>query len=345
MTDENSNPGLQALGDALNLSFRAFRWVVFALLASYLASGIFVVKQYEKAFVLHFGRVAGLGQERIREPGLHWSLPRPFSEIVRVPAERIQTLSTATFWHGGDAEFQEEDANGASPTLNPESDGYLITGDANILHGRWSVRYTVSDPQAYVFNFADINRLLQNELDRTVTRVAGQMSIDRALRTGIEALREGVETELAARCRELGLGLKIQGVDVLALIPPRQVAQAFDRVVQAEQERSRQISEARAYATRTMNEAQGEAARRRVEGETAKRSQLAEISADADAFRQVYDQYQKNPMVFLETLKQDRVRRALSNVDQKFVVHSRDGSREIRLQLGPEQKRPGARAD
>ncbi len=339
MTDDAPNPGLDALSDALNTSFRVFRGLLWLLLASYLASGIFIVRQHEKAFVLHFGKIAGMGEERIKGPGLHWTWPRPFSEVVRVPVERIQTLTTSTFWVKPSGDLQEDDGS-SSPRLNPERVGYLLTGDANIIHGRWSIRYTIFDPLAYAFHFSALDQILHDELDRTITRVLSRFAIDRALRTDLNALRETVETELTARGRQLGLGLRIQGVDLLAITPPQQVAPAFDAVVQAEQERSRKISEAHAYATRAMNEAHGQAARTRMEGETYKRTLLADLAADADAFKDMQIQYEKNPAVLLQTLTQETLRRVMARVEQKFVVQGKGGGQEIRLQLGPAGRRP-----
>lgn len=340
----DTDPGLQALGDALNASFRAFRWLLILLLAGYLASGIFVVAQHEKALVLRFGRIAGVGNERIKQPGLHWTLPRPFCEIVRVPAERVQSLATDTFWHRRSAEFQDDDANAPGLTLQPERDGYLLTGDANILHARWSVRFTVLDPETYILACRDRETALRDELDRAVTHVTARFPIDRALRTDIESFRSSVERELVARSRDLGLGIRVQGVDLLALIPPRQVARAFDEVVQSEQERDQKISEARAFAVRTRNETAGESARRLAEAQALQRAQVADISADADAFQRVLPQYVEQPDVFLQTLQQDRVRRALARTEQKFVIHRKEGRQEIRLQLGREGRRPDREA-
>jgi membrane protease subunit HflK len=340
MTDESPNPGMQALSDALNASFRAFRFLILGLLAAYLASGIFIVRQHEKAFVLNFGKLSGLGAERIKDPGIHWTWPRPFSEIVKVPAERVQTLTTTSFWHRQNPEYQEEDVTASGPTLDPERDGYVLTGDANILHAQWTVRYTVASPEAYAFQFTDIDQFVRHELDHAVVQVSARFATDRALRTDIASLREGVERELSKRCAAIDLGIKIQGVDMTSTVPPQQVAAAFDSVVQAEQDRAGTISEARAYAARTQNEAAGEAAKRRVEGETYKRRLLADIQADADSFTRVYANYAKNPDVFMQTMLQDTLRRTLSHVEQKYIVHGSDGQQEIRLQLGPEQRKP-----
>lgn len=332
----SSDTGTQALSEALRLSFRVLRGLMVLLAVAYLASGIFVVPQHERALVLRFGKVAGLGPDGIKEPGLHWTWPRPFSEIVRVTTERVQTLDTTSFWYGRGSDFQ--DNAGAGDTLRPETDGYVVTGDANLLHHRWALRYTVADPYAFRFGFADSEALLRAELDRAVVHVSARYAVDRALRTDLESYRAEVDRVLRARLDDLHLGLRVQGVDILAIAPPPQVAAAFDAVTQSAQERAQFISDAHAYAVRAVNEAQGEAARRRAEGETARQTRLSETTSRADAFARLYPKWRANPDVVGRTLLQDGVRRALAGVEEKYVVHRRASGQEIRLLLGPEQK-------
>jgi regulator of protease activity HflC (stomatin/prohibitin superfamily) len=130
----------------------------------------------------------------------------------------------------------------------------------------------------------------------------------------------------------------VQGVDILAIAPPPQVAAAFDAVTQSAQERAQFISDAHAYAVRAVNEAHGEAARRRAEGETARQARLSEITSRADAFARLYPKWRANPDLVGRTLLQDGVRRALAGVEEKYVVHRRASGQEIRLLLGPKQK-------
>ena len=328
--------GAQALTEALRLSFRILRGLMVLLVLAYLASGIFVVPQHERALVLRFGRVAGLGMDRVKEPGLHWTWPRPFSEIVRVSTERVLTLDTRSFWYGREAGFQ--DNAGPGDTLRPDFDGYVVTGDANLLHSRWALRYTVADPYAYQFAYTDAETLLRDELDRAVVQVSARFEVDRALRTDLEAYRDEVDRALRARLAQLGLGIRVQGVDVLAITPPRQVAAAFDQVTQSAQERAQFISDARAYAVRAVNEAEGEAARLRAEGESARQARVSDTQSRADAFASLYPKWKANPDVIGRTLLQDGVRRALALVEEKYIVHSRDDGQEIRLHLGPAQK-------
>ena len=343
MTNDSSHTdsGQQALGEALAVSFRVLRWMLGVLLILYLSSGFFIVQQHQRAVVLVFGRIAGLGADRLKEPGLHWTFPKPVAEIVRVPAERVQTLETLAFLPQTGALNEPEAARAAppAPTLKPGEDGYTLTGDVNLLHSRWAMRYTVSDPEDYLFRCEQLAAVLRAELDRAVIQASAALPVDQALRTQVEAFRAAVENEVRRRCDDLHLGIRLQGLDVLVLMPPRQVAAAFNAVVEAENERSTRISEARAYAARQGNEARGQAARLRAEGAAQKSRLVSQVSADADYFNKVLVEYAKNPDLILRTLRQDAVRRALEHVTQKYIVYrGADGRQEVRLQISPEQQ-------
>jgi len=341
-TPRQPDAGSQALTDALNISFRLLRWVMLALLVAYLASGVFIVGQREKGFVLVFGKVSGLGADRVKQPGLHWTLPRPLATITNVPTERVQAIESASFWPAGpDLPPGIPGGPGPDSPAKPGRDGYTISGDANLLLSRWVVRYRIDDPEAYLFGFADNEEILRRELDHAVVKSSARFGIDQALRTDIEAFRGAVAAELRDRCAALGLGVRIEGLDLVDVNPPRQVAAAFNDVVAAEQERSERISAARSHAARVTNEAQGEAVRTLAQARAAAQRLVNETGADADYFRKVQEQYAKNPQVIAQTLLQEALRRTLSQVEEKNIVASPvDGKLELRLMLSPPAKPP-----
>ena len=319
--------GTQALAEALDLSFRLLRWALAGLGVVYLLSGLFVVRQHERAFVLLFGRVRGIGEERVRAPGLHWTLPRPLAEVQRVETERVRVLETLS----------------ARPTPEPGApapeaawDEYLLTADANLVRAVWALRYTIADPAAWLFGHADGDEILKNELAHAVIRTTARFPVDAALRTEVDALRAAIEEHLRQRVATLGIGARIERVDLLSMQPPPPTAAAFDAVIQTEQDRSRKISEARAYATRLEHETTGEVSQRLAEAEAYRRRLVAEVSAEADYFAAVLPRYAALPEVVAQTLHQETLRRALRRVGGTYYLRpAPSGHQELRLWLGP----------
>lgn len=328
---ERLDAGAAALADALRVTFRLLRLFLLLAIAGYVASGIFVVSQSERAIVLLFGRPVGVGAEVIKEPGLHWTWPRPFTEIIRVPTERVQTIHTRRFWHSVETEIEGHLRQW--PASDPEI-GYAITGDANILHSRWAVRFTVSDPFQFVFGHADPAETVRDELERAVMMVSAKYSIDEAMRGDVAGLRAAVEAKVRERVRELDLGVRIQGVDVLAVAPPPETASAFNDVIQAAQERDQAMNDARAEATRIRNEALGEADRISALAVAERQRRVAATAARADAFTSLQEAWSKNPALVRETLRQDALRTALSAAGRKVILTGSGSDQEIRINFG-----------
>jgi modulator of FtsH protease HflK len=325
--------GSEALVEALDTSFRLLRWAVAVLAAVYLLSGLFIVPQHERALVLMFGRIAGRDEARVRGPGVHWTLPRPFAEIVRIETERVQTVAV------GELPVEDPDLPPEAQPEGPAWDTFFLTGDANLLSARWSLRYTIEDPEAFLFAFRDARALLEAELQHAVVHTSARFEADAALRTDVEAFRAYVGDRIRERIRRLGLGVRIERVELAGVRPPLAVAGAFEAVVQAEQERSRQISEARAYAARRGQETFGEAARTRAQAEADRDRWVASAAADAAYFQAVLEKDIETPGVLRETLRQDALQRALAGVGHTWFIRPGEaGRRELRILLSPERR-------
>src|SRR5437763_965933 len=133
--DTPMDAGSQALSEALGSSFAIVRFVMVLLLLAFLGSGIFKVGPDERAIKLHLGKPVGEGERALLGPGLHWSLPYPIQEYVKVSISGIKKVTSSVGWYATTP--QQEAANTEPPpggTLNPANDGYVFTADNNIIH-------------------------------------------------------------------------------------------------------------------------------------------------------------------------------------------------------------------
>ena len=125
--DELDTAG-KSLSEALRMSFIILKVIMIVLVLAFLASGFETVDSNEQALVLRFGKIRGVGEKRILGPGLHWILPYPIDEIVKIPVERAIHLSIDSFWYH---ESPQERISGAisqsckaKVTAEPESELY-----------------------------------------------------------------------------------------------------------------------------------------------------------------------------------------------------------------------------
>src|SRR5438046_3021247 len=97
-TETPVDAGSQALAEALRSSFGIVRLVMVVLVVVFLASGFFTVGPQQRGMILRLGKPVGQGDKALLGPGLHWSLPYPIDEFIKVPITEIQRVSSTVGW-------------------------------------------------------------------------------------------------------------------------------------------------------------------------------------------------------------------------------------------------------
>src|SRR5262245_226405 len=90
--ESHEDSGSQALAEALRSSFAIVKFVMLLLVAVFFMSGFFKVGSHEKAIKLRLGKPVGEGDKALLGAGLHWALPYPIEEVVKIPFTQIQSV-------------------------------------------------------------------------------------------------------------------------------------------------------------------------------------------------------------------------------------------------------------
>ena len=334
--------GTRALAEALRASFALVKLMTIGLVIAFIVSGIFTVNPNEVAVLLRFGRPVGVGTDQLLTPGLHWKLPYPVDEVVRIPVGESRTLTSTTGWY---FVTPQEEASGTDPMrlpyLRPGVDGYVLTGDGNIVHVRATLSYRITDPLRYAFQFGQVTNLMQGILDNALIYAASRFSADDALYLNKLAFQETVLARVNLMVERLQVGVTVDPREVRTR-PPLFVEDAFDNVLRAQQEGDLMIQEAQSYARGATNRAIGEASAVRSDGVTRSNYLVQTLSAEANSFEGLLPAYERDPNLFRQRLLAEYNGRVLTNAQMKTYVPQRAGGKpwEIRLQLNKEPEIP-----
>jgi membrane protease subunit HflK len=332
----------RALDDALRSGSRVLRWVMALVAGVVLFSGVFTVEPNEVAVVLRFGRPVMSGGGAVRQPGLHWALPYPVDEIVRVPVGQSHTVSSSVGWYAVTA---EEEAMGQTPdprpSLTPGADGYAITADGNIIHARATLKYRIQDPLRYAFRYAGVSNLLQNVLNNALVDAAGRFTAEAAIYRDKIAFRDAVLERVGDAIGRHGLGIAMDPFDV-QVVAPLEVRGAFEAVLAAEQERSTRVNDARAYAGEVTLKASGEAEALIAAARGASNQLVSAVAAEAEAFREQLPHYARSPELFARRRLTEAVELVLTHAQDKFLFPrtTAEHGGQLRLQLSREPVKP-----
>ncbi|MHC4076174.1 MAG: protease modulator HflK [Planctomycetota bacterium] len=280
----------KSLSEAFRISFVILKIIMFCLVVIFLASGFKTVGSDEQALVLRFGKIRGIGEGRLLGPGLHWILPYPIDEIIKIPVAKKINLSVKSLWY-----YQKRDETlPESPVdnthipqaLNPVRDGYCLTrgsqklqgladstgSDHNIVHSKWQLTYKINNPERFFRNiylpdvmpgqsYADliakgVKPLLNRLVTGSVVTVMVNYTIDEAIASQAK-IPAHVKKLLQKRLDEIDSGLTVVSLQLTDIAPPRQVNYAFQASIRASQAKQKTISQAKGYAENTINEAGG----------------------------------------------------------------------------------------
>jgi len=209
----------------------------------------------------------------------------------------------------------------------------VLTSDGNILHVRATLRYRIEDPLAYIFKFKNATNVLQSVLNNSLHWASVQFTADEALYKERPAFRDAMRGRVLGLVEEMGLGIAVDTLDV-EVTAPLYVKDYFDLVISAEQDRSKQINEARGEFDRITREAEGEA-QRIISGGMIQSNALVQTAfADAAAFKEQLPFYRENKELFRHRLLVQTVQRVFETAQDKFFMP--EGTDELRLNLSRE---------
>jgi len=279
------------------------------LLLAGLARGVYTVGPESVGVIQRFGRSIGTVG-----PGLRFKLPFGIDTVTILPVKRQLKME---FGFGSPGATNVDQA--ASPSeQSRESD--MVTGDLNAAHVEWVVQYEIDDPEQYLFNHREPGPTLRDLAESVMREVVGDRTVDEVLTIG----RQGVENEaiekLTELVRRLGMGLRVQQVQLKNVRPPEAVQRSFEEVNRAQQERAQKINQANGEYNKVVPRASGEAERSISEAEGYALKRVNEAEGDVTRFQALLEQYEKAPDVTRQRLYLETMTEILPQLGGKVIL-------------------------
>ncbi|HCE43011.1 MAG TPA: hypothetical protein DET40_05650 [Lentisphaeria bacterium] len=351
--------GIDALTRSLHIAFILLSCLIAFLIIWYFTfGGYYEVKPQENVIVERFGKVV-----EKHDAGYYWSFPYPVSKIIRIPISK-QTLTLTSFWHKADVKaIKGEQQQQAGPTLSAGKDGYLITGDANIIHTEWELVYSVIDPMKYYLKCLcpseplRMDEMLVNPVNHKIIGTRGPRTLIQALLENavikatatqqVDAALYKHSTDYTAEVRRLfekditdwDIGLKVENLIPKSITAPLNTVAAFQEVIDAELQCATEKENAKAYAVTIEGETVSDASRIIADAEVYKIQIVTDIEAEQIYFKKILEEYKKSPRSTLIALYTDTISGMLENVKEKYIIpEDSNGSHEVRIMLNPEPR-------
>lgn len=270
------------------------KWVIIAapaIVATYFASGIYVVKPDERAVVRVFGH-APETHRRI-PPGINYALPWPFCKV-----DCPKTTEVRRVYVGLTPEHRAAIETEGLEAIEAGLSSDVLTGDVNILKVTVVVQYQVSDPARYLFGVADPDRLVKNTVQAVLIESLAGLPVDEALTSAKTAIQLDVLSKSQMRLNEYDSGVRLVATHLEAIDPPKAIIAVFQDVVGAKKDGERAVDRASAEETRILSRARGEAAKIHEEAMAYEQKRLSRARGEAGRFLSLLPEYRKNTAIY-----------------------------------------------
>jgi membrane protease subunit HflK len=246
-------------------------WIALGILGLILLSTtMHRIAPEERGVVTLFGRY-----NSTLYPGISLTLPAPIARVQKVDVEEIRDI---------------ELGSAAEETL-------MLTGDQNIIDIAYQVRWSIRDPEQYLFELRTPVDTIRQVAESSMRQVVAQVSLQDAIGNRRGEIEAKVQEEMQHTLDRYRSGVSIRGVAIKKADPPDSVNDAFKDVTAAQQDAQSAINNANAYALQLRQIALGE----------------------ATAFDKVYVQYKLSPEVTKRRMYYETMERVLRGVDKTIV--------------------------
>lgn len=280
---------------------------VVALIAvlALLGTSIYQVEPDEVGVVLRFGAYV-----TSTPPGLHAKLPFGIDQVETIEVRRQKT-----------AEFgfrSQQTGQFASRAFADESN--MLTGDLNAAVVEWVVQYRIEDPVSFLFKVRNGTDTFRDMSEAVMREVVGDRTVNEVLTVGRQEVAAVVKVQLQRLSDLYEIGIRVDQVVLQDVTPPPSVKPAFNEVNEAEQVKSRLISEAQAEYNQVIPKSRGQAQQTILAAEGYATDRINRAKGEAARFTSVYDQYRQAPEVTRKRIYLETMREVLPEIGRKVVV-------------------------
>ena len=284
--------------------------VILIVGASLVFDSYYTLKDDQYAVITTFGKPSA-----VTESGLKFKIP--FIQNVTKVSKTIQGFPLGYR---------------AGSNVNVDEESLMITYDYNFVNVDFYVEYRVTDPIKFLYNSEDPIGILKMLCQSYIRDTIGLYDVDSVITTGKSEIQAAIKEKVVNRLESEDIGIQLTNITIQDAEPPtREVQQAFTAVETAKQSADTTVNNAKKYANQVTPAAAADADEIIKRAEAYKQSKINEATGQAARFTELFNEYQKYPLI----TKQRLFYEAMENVlpDMKLYILDADTGVQTTLPL------------
>ncbi len=335
-----NDPAAGSLSRALKGSFFFLKIGMAVLALFFILDRFRSVNEGEVMLIKRFGAfITDQNGIKVFKPGQYhfiWPYPVEQAVVIRTSEEKELDLD-ANFWPRTTAEVAVDSGKVLAEVeqLAPDLDGYNITGDLNVLHTRWKVKYRISSFRNYILTSEKPLEIFKSICQSSVVENFAGVSVDQAYYGDRQSLFDIITEQVNIDLAKAKIGIELVSLINTTLLPPGKTQPAFDKLTSSLSERKKLIDKARTDANKLVKEGETDALSVRNDAQQYKVATTSRAKADADRLNDLLAKFPNDPQglqIFLEQYRYDRLKQALANSN---IYIMREGNNIFWTSPGP----------
>lgn len=278
-----------------------YRSIPIIVILIYVSTMLYTVRAQEQALVLRFGRAI---QRQPVGPGLHLKLPWPIDRTIIVDVTSINSKSVGNITDAQSAALLWTRAHGTEEAF--------LSGDNYFMFPYVIVHYRIKDLYAYIFQFDDPVQILEDITNQAISKLFARRSFYEIVTSYRADLADDLIVYVQSELDQMQVGLDVVSVHFKDIHPPISIADSFEQVIAALQEKERTINEAYGYRNKNVPESRGQALRTVEQAQAYVVEKVDRAEGDARRFLLQNEIYQTHLSVLKRKLHLETMKNALS---------------------------------
>jgi len=288
-----------------------FKLTVYFAAVLIVLSGVYRVESSQTAVVLRFGKLLGNSPEQqIKKPGLHFAFPFFIDKVIKIPVHTVQEIEVTTHY--------KPQGSVISPDI--DKNGYVLTGDKNVILIKAKIKYQINDPVRYTLFISDAGKTIDGIISGELTRIVAHSDVDSILTSGRAQLSNDVIQNSQSIIDTLKLGVLISGVELTEITAPAETIRYFEEVRNAAIYKATSYQQAQEYASNRILGAQAAASVLKQAAIADQSARLIKARNEMAEFHGLYDQYARNPQIIMSGTFRQRIGAVLKKAGKSIVI-------------------------
>jgi len=221
---------------------------VFLIAIPFLLTCFYTIKPSQEAIIERFGKP--LSKKGPIQAGLHCKLPWPIEKVVKVDSKVIQKINIGN--------VSDKNTFALLWTRKHGTEESFLSGDNNFFYPYFVAHYRVKDIFKFTYQHRDSRDLLNNVAHRIISNIFARKAFYQIVTTYRKQLERQMLESIQRELDMLESGLEIVALNIKDVHPPIFIAESFEDVIAAYQDKERMINEAIGYRNSSLPDARAE---------------------------------------------------------------------------------------